>query len=128
MKEVPKVYICSSLKPDNYLYVSELLTKLPPAIHLRPNASQLVADDRRHFVESDVAMIKYCDELWVLGRFGRDCTWEIGFATALGKTIRILRDRANDQVLQEDWMYMHGQVEGLLTVYESIHDFRKGSL
>lgn len=121
-----KVYICSSLRQDNYNYVTELLKKLPEAIHLRPHISQSEADDKRHFVESDVAMMEYADEIWVLGRFGRDCSWEIGYATGRGIPIKLLEDKYNAEVLAADWMWIHGKVLNTLIHYTTIEAFRRG--
>lgn len=128
-----KVYICCSLKLPNYEHVSGLLARLPDAIHLRPQPSQL--DEltgsnlrKKNVVEADVAMIQYCDEVWVLGKFGRDCSWEIGYATALHKRVRILKEEDNAEIISSDWMFLHGETLGNLTVYDTIFDFKNAVL
>lgn len=59
-------------------------------------------------VREDVRAIEKCDELWVIGRFGRDCSWEIGYAMALGKKIMIFEDHTNCRKLWSDWMWRIG--------------------
>lgn len=111
-----KVYICSSLRLDNHTRVTETLKKLPPAIHLRPYLEQ--SGNKLGHVEVDVAMIHHCDELWVVGEYGKDCSWEIGYATAIGKPIVVYRDKTNAKALENDWMLYHGQVKGILKIID----------
>lgn len=111
-----KVYICSSVRASVYDRVTGILEQLPPAIHLRPR--QDVEGQKINHVEIDVAMIHHCDEVWVLGEFGRDCSWEIGYATAVGKHIIMFVDETNRNFVEKDWMYNHGINKGLLQVVE----------
>lgn len=112
-----KVYICSSLRPEVYERVTRLLKEtLPRAIHLRPFKEQY--GNKLGHVETDVAMIRYCDEFWVVGEFGRDCSWEIGYATGLGKPIVFFCDETNRKNLESDWMMYHGANVGLLHIVE----------
>lgn len=123
-----KVYICSSLKDDNYKYVTGVLKELPPAIHLRPTPGPVggTLEDRRHHVEVDVAMIQYCDEVWVIGAYGRDCSWEMGYAMGLNKHVRILSDLTNRETLSLDWMIYHGEQVDCLSIHTSAHAFKTG--
>lgn len=105
-----KVYICSSLRPEVINYVNKTLYKLPRSIHLRPWSSP--DSSKVGHVETDVAMIQYCDELWVVGEYGRDCSWEIGYAMGLGKRVVIWRDDSNKHLIAQDWMYIHGITKG----------------
>lgn len=112
-----KVYICSSLRPEVYVRVTELLnTKCPKAIHLRPYLEQ--TGNKLGHIECDVAMIHHCDELWVVGEYGRDCAWEIGYATAMGKPIKVFKDASNALSLEKDWMLYHGLIKGTLEVVD----------
>lgn len=123
-----KAYICSSLKDDNYKYVTGVLKELPLVTHLRPSPGieGCAVGHRRHHVETDIAMLQYCDEVWVLGRYGRDCSWEIGYAMGLKKTVRILSDASNELLILEDWMLHHGNQVGLLHLHINLHSFKTG--
>lgn len=124
IKDLKKVYICSSLKPENFNYVSELLKKLPKAIYLRPFPEELTKPTKRYdTVEADIAMMQHADEIWCVGRLGRDCMVEIGYAIGIGKTIRVLVDDTNRDQLKDDWMILHGETKGILTFYEKPEDF-----
>lgn len=119
-----RIYICSSLKPDNYSHVTQVLTQLPTNVaYLRPHPAEITALKKEDTVETDVAMIRYADEIWVLGHIGRDSTWEIGFATALNKRIRLLIDDTNRATIEQDWMLLHGKITGRLRIYENVYDF-----
>lgn len=109
-----KVYICSSLRIENHAKVTEVLKNLPAAIHLRPYLEQ--SGNKLGHVEVDVAMIHHCDELWVVGEYGKDCSWELGYATAIGKPIVVYRDHSNSEALDKDWMLHHAAVIGLLSI------------
>lgn len=115
-----KVYICASLRPAVYERVTEILRNLPPAIHLRPWGAQ--KGDRMGHVETDVAMINHADQLWLVGEYGRDCSWELGYAMGIGKPIKIFMDDSNASRIEDDWMLYHGLNLGLLEII----DLRKG--
>ncbi len=123
-----KVYICSSLRDDNYLHVTRLLKELPPAVHLRPAKGEDTLEGRRNHVEIDIAMLQYCDEIWVLGAYGRDCSWEIGYAMGIKKSVRILVDDTNAHTIENDWMLQHGKQIGLLHAHSTIHGFKTAVL
>lgn len=105
-----KVYICSSLRPEVYAHVTDLLKRLPKAIHMRPYATD--ASQKLAHVETDVAMIKHCDEVWVVGEYGRDCSWEIGYAAGIGKPVTVWEDYTNAKHISDDWMLHHAVTAG----------------
>ncbi len=110
MSYLPKVYICSSLRPEVYERVSSLLKRLPKAIHLRPTQDQ--PGNKLNHVEVDVAMMHHADEIWLVGEFGRDCSWELGYATGKGIPIVFWRDETNSKHLDQDWMFNHALTKG----------------
>lgn len=118
-----KVYICSSLRQENYDHVTKLLAQLPAAIYLRPQTAEKLAAKREDTVESDVALMKHADEIWVLGRIGRDCSWEIGWAAAMNKRVRVLIDETNRATIEDDWMLRHGEVNKTLSFYDAVYGF-----
>lgn len=106
-----RVYVCSSLRPRTVARVDRIIAELATA------HKAATGRDVRYFrprgtdpskimvtVREDVAAIKWCDELWVVGRYGRDCSLEMGFAAGIGKKIRIYRDKTNCNRLSQDWM------------------------
>lgn len=112
-------YICSSLRQDNYDYVTNLLQEsdsLKDLGLLRPHVGQL--QDKHNFTELDVAMIKHSDFLLVIGEYGRDCSWEIGYAMGIGKPVTVAICPRNRDRVDEDWMLHHGKRLGLLSFIE----------
>lgn len=69
-------------------------------------------------VREDVAAIIACDELWLVGDYGRDCSWEIGYAMGLGKRVVVWRDKTNKEKFDSDWMVKIGYDTELLVVYD----------
>ena len=112
-----KVYICSSLRKENHTKVTKILEQLPEAIHLRPYLDQ--QGNKMGHIEADIAMINWADELWLVGEYGRDCQWELGYATGIKKPIKVFRDENNRERLAQDWMWLGGVNAGLVTVYET---------
>jgi hypothetical protein len=116
-----KVYICSSLRDEPYKHVTALLDKVVPAfpgtIVLRPS---LGGDSNKvaHVIQ-DVGMIREADELWVMGEYGRDCSWDIGFAMGIGKKVRVFVDETNRHLLEQDWMVLYGDANKTVT-YEEV--------
>lgn len=51
----------------------------------------------------DRKMLDEASEVFVFGPIGRDCSWEIGYATGKGKKVTIFLDKTNQDIL-EDWM------------------------
>ncbi len=104
------VYVCSSLKPPTIRRVDRLLERFravtPGLRFFRPYGTD--PSRMMETVREDVDAINECDELWVIGRFGRDCSWEIGYATALGKPVVIWEDFTNHKKLWQDWMWRIG--------------------
>lgn len=118
-----KVYICSSLRQENYDHVTKLLAQLPVAVYLRPQPAEKLAAKKEDTIESDVAMMKHADEIWVLGHIGRDCSWEIGWAAAMNKRVRVLIDETNRAMIEDDWMMRHGEVNKTLSFYATCYAF-----
>lgn len=107
------VYICSSLRPEVYKHVSQVLTIVAKEEKLyRPQPGPI--DNRNEIVASDCYGIEHCDELWVVGQLGRDCSWEIGYAMGLGKKVKIYVDSTNREMIEKDWMLHYGFKLGLL--------------
>lgn len=111
-----KIYICSSLRIENHTRVTEILAQLPKVIHLRPYLEQ--TGNKLGHIEADIAMIHYCDEVWVVGEYGRDCAYEQGLATGLGKPMTVFRDEKNKERLDSDWMILHSVNKGLAKIVE----------
>lgn len=76
-----KIYICSSCRKENYEYVDSLLKRLNALnsyFIFRPQFGQL--EDKEKYGTIDATAIENCDELWLIGDYGRDCSWELGYA------------------------------------------------
>lgn len=104
-KPMKKVYICSSCRLENYEYVTDLLSQLGlmnTAFFFRPQPGQL--KDKQIFADVDVDAINSCDEVWVMGRHGRDCSWEIGYAAGIQKPVKVYMCDVNAGDLENDWM------------------------
>ena len=113
----PKVYISSSLRPEVYARVTVLLERYGRDYEiLRPSLVQ--PDHWTTHVIDDVRMIREADEIWLMGEYGRDCSWEMGFATALGKKVRIFRDASNSTNLDNDWMLWYPYFDSDTTRFE----------
>lgn len=118
-KKPTSVYVCSSLRPRVVKRVDALLKRLrrihgAPIQYFRPRGTDpsLMLET----VREDVTAIEACDELWVVGDYGRDCSWEIGYAMALGKRVHVWLDRTNKAKIQSDWMLRIGFDRNLLSV------------
>lgn len=118
-----KAYICSSLRLENHTKVTKLLEQLPPAIHLRPYLDQ--QGNKMGHIEADVAMINWADEIWLVGDYGRDCQWEIGYAAGIKKKVVVFLDDTNREKLEHDWMWNAGVNAGLVTIVEAADVIRE---
>ena len=105
-----KVYVCSSLKPHNVKRVDKILARLvqdyPLVDFFRPYGTD--PSTMMETVREDVREIRQCDELWQVGSYGRDSSWELGLAYGLGKRIKIFRDWQNSKKLASDEMIKIG--------------------
>lgn len=111
------IYVCSSLRPEVYQHVSKVLSVVAKDEKIyRPQPGPL--ENRHEIVGSDCYGIEHCDELWVIGQFGRDCSWEIGYAMGLGKKVKIYVDDTNREFVDKDWMFYHGIKLGLLQIIQ----------
>src|SRR6266481_42803 len=113
------IYICSSLRAEVYAHVSKVLAVVTTDEKIyRPQAGP--AENRDSIVESDCYAIEHCDELWVIGEFGRDYSWEIGYAMGLGKIVKIFVDYTNSHFVEKDWMIHYGNKLGKLEIVSLI--------
>jgi len=117
-----RIYICSSCRPENYEYVKQLLklytTREMSIFH--PEPQQL--EEKTRYACVDIIEIQKADEIWLIGDYGRDCSWELGYAQALQKTVCVFRCHINRAKLDDDWMLwplMHA-----CNVYEVPHESR----
>ena len=114
------IYVCSSLKPHTVKRVDKLLKAFkrdfPALKFFRPSGNNVKTLMKT--VREDVKAIDACDELWVVGRYGRDCSWEIGYAMALGKKVVFWLDHTNKRRFQSDWMLRIGRDRGILETRE----------
>lgn len=117
-----KVYICSSLRPEVVKRVDEVLLQIfdENQYHmLRPHTIQPEAkEELMSFIRGDGWMLDQADEVWVIGQFGNDCQWELGYAMAKGKPVTIFKDSTNTQRIEDSWMYRLGYDLNLLTIKE----------
>ena len=101
------IYICTPLKGEKFL-----LDKIQKALLAEdvfgfiPPTGQL--NSKKLGAELDRKMISLCDELWAFGLLGRDCAWEVGYATGLGKKVRIFKTKENQELIDNDWMTVIG--------------------
>ncbi len=103
-----KIYICTPLKLEKFKLekISKELLNNPDCFAFIPPTGQLVS--KTVGAKLDKQMIEHCDELWAFGPIARDCCWEVGFATGLGKVVKIFVDESNQDVVDNDWMTLLG--------------------
>ena len=102
-----KVYVCTPLKTEKFKLELISRTLLEQNVFgFIPPQGQLV--DKKLGSLLDKRHIDLCNEVWVFGPIGRDCAWEIGYATGLGKNVKIFVDESNMHVINEDWMTVIG--------------------
>jgi nucleoside 2-deoxyribosyltransferase len=96
-----RIYVCTPLKSGKFdlpLIVKTLpedvFAYIPPTDPTKPKIEGALLNRK---------MIDLCDEVWVFGPLGRDCSWEIGYAEGLGKKI-IVHINNNNQDVLNDWM------------------------
>jgi len=101
------VYVCTPLKQGKFFIqdivhetslVQDVFFYIPPSDPAKPKT--LGAELNRK-------MLLLCDEVWVFGLAGNDCSWEIGFADGLNKPVKVFITETNKQLLQ-DWMLWTG--------------------
>lgn len=110
MSTSKRVYICTPLKPEKFnldtiqkeILKEKVFAYIPPTEE-KNNPSQGARVNR--------ISIEMCDELWVFGPIGRDCSWEIGYAQGLGKKVVFFVSDNNLYVLNEDWMLFSKCIE-----------------
>jgi hypothetical protein len=115
-----RVYVCSSLRPHVVKRVNKILEKLlatrPDVEFFRPYGTD--PNTMLEVVREDTKEIEGCDELWLIGRAGRDCCVELGMALALKKDITVYLDHTNRRKLAKDEMWKIGVDRGHLKVVE----------
>jgi len=67
-------------------------------------------------VEVDIAMINHADEVWVVSQYGKDCSWEIGYACGKNIPVIMWRDATNAAAIEADWMIYHGVNSGIIAI------------
>lgn len=99
-----KVYISTPLLGDkfNLKRITSTLLKYPEVFAFIPPVGQL--ENKKEGAILDQMAIINCDEVWVFGKIGRDCAWEIGYATGLGRKVVLFMDKEELQHIEEDWM------------------------
>lgn len=97
-----KVYISTPLKPEKFRLslIQETVQKagvfafIPTTTDTTPEAGAAI----------NKLQIELCDEVWVFGPIGRDCSWEIGYAQGLKKPVKFYVTQENEHMVREDWM------------------------
>lgn len=104
MDKVLKVYISTPLMGDkfNLKKITEVLLVSPLVFAFIPPVGQLSDKDNGALLDKNAILL--CDEVWVFGKIGRDCSWEIGFARGLGKPVKLFMTKEEIEYIQEDWM------------------------
>lgn len=105
-----KVYISTPLKEEKF-NIEDIQSEILKygVFAFIPPTSQKVNQDQGSKV--DKLSIELCDEVWVFGAIGRDCSWEIGFAHGLGKKVILYKSSHNNHIFNEDWMLFSGAIE-----------------
>lgn len=97
------IYVCCPLKSSKFPFneIYKYVTK--PGIFAfiplpNPNLpmKKIIQLNKHHIIN--------CDEVWVFGKYGKDCAWEQGFAQALGKPVRIFLTKKNLKSVMKDEM------------------------
>jgi hypothetical protein len=103
MSPIKRVYISTPLKPEkfNLDLIQRTVLKEKVFAFIPPTEEK---NDRRQGALIDKLQIELCDELWVFGSIGRDCSWEAGYAAGLGKPVVFFHSDDNEEVYQNDWM------------------------
>lgn len=98
-----RVYVCTPLAAGKFDLELISITLLARNVFaFIPPRGQL--NHKTIGAKLDRKMIDACDEVYVFGPIGRDCAWEIGYATGLGKPVTIFQNESNAGMLREDWM------------------------
>ena len=99
-----KVYISTPLMGEkfNLKRITEVLLSYPNVFAFIPPIGQL--EDKKSGALLDKNAILNCDEVWVFGKIGRDCAWEIGYANGLNKPIKFFMTQEELSHISEDWM------------------------
>ncbi len=100
IKKPKLVYISTPLSKEkfNIIDIEKVILKEGVFAFIPPSDADLQADIG---AKVDRMMLDLCDEVWVFGNIGRDCAWEMGYAAALNKPIRIYSDTTH---FKNDWM------------------------
>lgn len=103
-----KVYVCGSLRAEVVEHVDKILKDYSQfdIDFFRPYGTD--TSELMNTVVEDVEKIENCDEIWVMGQWGRDSSWEIGYAMALKKRVIFFVDETNEKLLESDWMWRIG--------------------
>lgn len=103
MNRAKRVYISTPLKPEkfNLDLIQRVILREGVFAFIPPTEEK---NDREQGAAVDKLQIELCDELWIFGPIGRDCSWEAGYAAGLGKPVVFFHDDSNDHIRRDDWM------------------------
>lgn len=103
MRNAKRVYISTPLKPEKFKLASiqKMILKERVFAFIPPTEEK---NDRVMGAAVDKLQIELCDEMWVFGAIGRDCSWEVGYAQGLGIPVVFFASTENEHILDEDWM------------------------
>lgn len=98
-----KVYISTPLKEEKFNIhdIQAMILKHKVFAFIPPTSKKV---DQHQGSLVDKLSIDLCDEVWVFGPIGRDCSWEIGYAQGLGKPVVFFLNEQNEYTVKEDWM------------------------
>lgn len=97
-----RVYISTPLKPHKFkladiqaaVQKAGVFAFIPTTTDTTPEAGAAI----------NKLQLELCDEVWVFGAIGRDCSWEIGYAQGLKKPVKFFKTAENEHMVKEDWM------------------------
>lgn len=98
-----RVYISTPLKPEkfNLQAIQKQILKEEVFAFIPPTEEK---NDRKTGAAVDRLQIDLCDEVWVFGAIGRDCSWEAGYAQGKGIPVVFFLSKENEHVHRDDWM------------------------
>lgn len=105
-----RVYISTPLKEEkfNITDIQNEILKHKVFAFIPPNSPKV---NQHQGSRVDRLSIDLCDEMWVFGAIGRDCSWEIGYADGIGKKLVFYTSDHNRDVTSSDWMIWTGDIE-----------------
>ncbi len=98
------VYISTPLSKEKFEIdlIQKKILGNPGYFFYIPSTSESI--NRKRGLETHIHHLNLCDELWAFGRIGLDCSWEIGYATGLGKKVKLFIAEDNEYIIDDSWM------------------------